>query len=339
MLEDLTDQLEEGVDLTAAQMGEALERMMSNRVTDEEIALFLLALSRKGETADEVAGAAQVIRAHMTPIKTRHEGHLDTCGTGGDGLSTFNISTAAALVVAAAGVPVAKHGNRGVTSKSGSADVLSTLGVRIEADLDLVQRCLNELGICFCFAPLMHPSLKRVAMIRRQLGVPTIFNWLGPLCNPASAPFQLMGVGKPSLRRLMAQVHQLLGTRKAVIVCGADGLDEITIETETYVSIATPERIEEAVWKPEQFGIKPGKVSDLRVSGPAESAEVIRHVLSGKTGPHRDIVVANAAAALWAVGMDRSLESCGTLAAQAIDDGRVQQLLRDLCHLTSAGAG
>ena len=197
-------------------------------VSDEQIALLLTALHVKGETVEEIAGAAASLRKHMTPIRTRHSNVIDTCGTGGGGSKLFNISTTAALVTAAAGVPVAKHGNRAVTSRSGSADVLSALGVNIAADVATVERCLDELGICFCFAPLMHPAMKRVAEVRARLGMQTIFNLLGPLTNPAGAPFQLLGVARTELRETLARALALLGTQRAVVVSAEGNLGEVT---------------------------------------------------------------------------------------------------------------
>src|SRR5690606_13322707 len=201
----------------------------------EGIAAFLLALRQKGETVDEIAGAALALRKHMTCIATRRAGIVDTCGTGGVGSKLFNISTTAALVTASCGVPVAKHGNRSVTSRSGSADVLAALGVNIDAPPQVVERCLDELGICFCFAPSLHPAMLHVGPVRRQLGVPTIFNLLGPLCNPARAPYQVMGVGMGELRHRLALVLARLGTQHAVVVTGDDGLGEITLATTTRV--------------------------------------------------------------------------------------------------------
>ena len=189
---------------------------------------MLTSLRAKGETVAEVAGAAAALRQHMTPIRTRRSGVLDTCGTGGDGSGTFNISTAAALVTAAAGVPVAKHGNRAITSRTGSADVLAALGVNIEVEVAHVEQCLDELGICFCFAPLLHQSMKQVGPVRKQLGVPTLFNLLGPLSNPARAQFHLLGVGRAELRPLLAEALALLGVERALVVHGEDGLDEVT---------------------------------------------------------------------------------------------------------------
>jgi anthranilate phosphoribosyltransferase len=196
-MQQIIARIQEGQSLTMDEMAAVVDAIMRGDVGEDRIAEFLLALRAKGETVEEIAGAARAMRRHMTPIRSRHTRLLDTCGTGGDGSQTFNISTAAALVTAACGVAVAKHGNRGMTSRSGSADVLAVLGVNIAADVETVQRCLDEVGICFCFAPQLHPSMRHVAEVRKRLNVPTIFNLLGPLCNPASAPFQLLGVGRP----------------------------------------------------------------------------------------------------------------------------------------------
>ena len=211
------------------QMAAAMGQIMDGACDAEQIARLLAALHRKGETVAEVAGAAAAMRQRMTPIRSARRDLIDTCGTGGDGSKTFNISTAAALVTAAAGVPVAKHGNRGITSRSGSADVLAALGVNIEADVACVEACLDELGICFCFAPLLHAAMKHVAPIRKQLGTPTIFNILGPLVNPASAPFQLLGVGRAELQPLLAEALLRLGVGRVLVVHGSDGLDEVTL--------------------------------------------------------------------------------------------------------------
>jgi anthranilate phosphoribosyltransferase len=235
MIDDAIRQVEAGADLTMEQMAQAVGDIMHGRCSQQQIARLLSALHRKGESVAEVAGAASAMRACMTPIRTRHPWVLDTCGTGGDGSGTFNISTAAALVIAATGVPVAKHGNRGITSRSGSADVLAALGVNIQADLQCVERCLDELGICFCFAPLLHRAMRHVAEVRKQLPHPTIFNILGPLVNPAGACFQLLGVGRPELQPLMAEALALLGTRRSLVVRGADGLDEVTLTERTSV--------------------------------------------------------------------------------------------------------
>lgn len=340
MIRDFTHLVATGHDLAMPQMTEVMNQIMEGRCLESEVADFLLALRKKGESVDELAGAAASLRQHMTPIRSSHQILIDTCGTGGDGSGTFNISTAAALVTAATGVPVAKHGNRSISSRSGSADVLTALGVNIEADLRTVERCLDQLGICFCFAPLLHPSMKNVAQIRRQLGVPTIFNFLGPLCNPARAPFQLLGVGRPELRDRIAAALAKLGTQRAAVLCGSDGLDEVTIAGPTHVSLVGDNSPLSITWTPSDFGIALSPLTALQVDGPAASAAMIRQILEGFPGPARDIVVMNSAAALWVVRSQHdsslSLSACAETARQAIDSGRARELLANLAALSQA---
>jgi anthranilate phosphoribosyltransferase len=270
----------------------------------------------------------------MTPIRSRHAGLLDTCGTGGDGSKTFNISTAAALVAAAAGTPVAKHGNRGISSRSGSADVLAVLGVNIEADVSCVEACLDELGICFCFAPLLHKAMKHVAAARKKLGTPTIFNILGPLVNPASAPYQLIGVGRLELQPILAQALSLLGTKRTVVVHGADGLDEVTLAGPTHVIEARGGTLRHFDWTPDDFGLESAGPETMQVTGPEQSAAIIRDILDNRPGPPRDIVIANAAAALWTAGRDPSLLKCAQLAAETLASGAARELLARLIGKT-----
>ncbi len=332
-----------GIDLSQDEARAVIRAVMAGQLDPPQMALLLVGLHRKGETVEEIAGAAAAMRDAMRPIATRREGLVDTCGTGGDRSGTFNISTAAALVAAAAGVPVAKHGNRRVTGSTGSADVLSALGVNVEADVACVERCLDELGICFCFAPLFHQSMRHVAEVRRQLDTATIFNLLGPLTNPARAPYQVIGVGWPSRRHDMAEALARLGTERAVLVSGEDGLDEVTLSGTTHVSEVRrdandPQRmvVIEHCWQPEQFGISRQAIDPLLVETPAQSAAIIRDVLAGRTGAARDIVVLNAAAALWVAGRSPSLEVCAATAAEAIDRGEAQRLLARLVETTNA---
>ena len=334
MIEPLIQRVEAGQSLSMDEMDGAMSLIMQGGCGEEQTVRLLLALRAKGETVAEVAGAAAAMRRLMTPIRTRRTGVLDTCGTGGDGSGTFNISTAAALVTAAAGVPVAKHGNRGITSRSGSADVLAVLGVNIEADVTRVEGCLADLGLCFCFAPLLHAAMKHVAAVRKSLGRPTIFNILGPLVNPASAPFQLLGVGRAELQPLLAEALLLLGVHRALVVHGADGLDEVTLDGTTYVTEASGGRLQHFQWQPADFGLEPAGRQTMLVSGPAESARVIREILHGRRGPPRDIVIANAAAALWTVGRSPSLAQCARQAAEAIDGGAASALLARLAERT-----
>jgi len=335
MIEATLEHVEAGRDLSMEEMCAAISGVMEGQLSEDQIARLLLALSRKGETVAEVAGAAAAVRKHATPIRTRHAGVIDTCGTGGDGSKTFNISTAAALVVAAAGVPVAKHGNRGVTSRSGSADVLSVLGVNIEADASRVEACLDELGICFCFAPLFHRAMKRVADVRKRLGVPTIFNILGPLANPAAAPFQLIGVGRPALRPLLAHALGMLGVQRAVVVHGEDGLDEVTLGGATLATLVSGSGSSDLCWTPEDFGLRRATRDGFVVEGPEQSAAIIRGILAGHPGPAREVVVANAAAALWTAGRGPTLAACASLAAAAIDSGAAGDLLARLAERTN----
>jgi anthranilate phosphoribosyltransferase len=325
-----------GENLSMEEMAAAIDAVVDGRCTPGEMGVLLTALRAKGETSQEVAGAAQALRRRMTPIRTSRAGVVDTCGTGGDGSGTFNISTAAALVAAAAGVPVAKHGNRAVTSKTGSADALAALGVNIGASVEQVEKCLDQLGICFCFAPLLHPSMKQVAEVRKKLGVPTIFNLLGPLSNPAGAPYQVVGVGRAELRAMLAEALSLLGTTRALVVQGEDGLDEVTLSGPTRVTEVTAEGLRNFSWTPSDFGLSPGSLESLRVEGPIESARMIGEVLSGTPGAARDIVVVNAAAALWTAGRAATPRACAELAAAAIDSGAAGDLLRKLVELSNA---
>ena len=335
MIEAVLKEVEAGKGLSMDQMSVTIGHIMEGKCGEDEIARLLVGLHKKGETVAEVAGAAMAMRKHMTPIRTSREGVIDVVGTGGDGSGTFNISTAAALVTAAAGVPVAKHGNRRFTSRSGSADVLAELGVNIEADVDCVEACLDELGICFCFAPLLHKAMKHVGPVRKKLDTPTIFNILGPLVNPASAPFQLLGVGKPELRPLLSEALAMLGARRVMVVHGSDGLDEVTVGGVTDVTEAADGQLREFQWRPSDFGLPESPRGAMLVEGPADSAAMIGRILDGVPGPPRDVVVANAAAALWTARKAESLAECARLAAQAIDSSAAKHLLAQLVERTA----
>jgi anthranilate phosphoribosyltransferase len=336
-----------GESLSMSDMSAAIDSIMRGQWTEEQIGLLLTGLAAKGETVDEIAGAAAAMRHHMTPIRSRHAELLDTCGTGGGGSEMFNVSTTAAIVAAAAGVPVAKHGNRSITSRSGSADVLAELGVNINATVPQVEACLNELGICFCFAPSAHPSMKHVASVRKKLGIRTIFNVLGPLVNPAGATHQLLGAGRPELRPLLAGAMVRLGTRRTLVVSGADGLGDVTLAGVTHVTevVSAPPlpvgegrvaqnspwrgegSLRDFIWTPEEFGIARQPLAGLSVDGPTASADVIRTVLDGVSGPARDIVILNAAAGLIAFGRITDPQNAARAAADAIDSGAAESLL------------
>lgn len=325
-----------GEDLSLDQMTAVIDEVMSGSVPEAEIAMLLTALRAKGESVDEIAGAALAMRRHMTPIRSDRQGLVDTCGTGGDASGTFNISTAAAIVTAAAGVPVAKHGNRSITSRSGSADVLAAIGVNVDASVAVVERCLEELGICFCFAPRLHPAMKHVAAVRKKLGVPTIFNLLGPLCNPASAPFQVLGVGKPELHQTLAAVLARLGTKRAVVVHGQDGLDEVTLGGSTDVIEVTGHEQKSFGWTPQDFGFAPAARTEMLVDGPEASARIIEAILTGTKGPARDVVVLNAAAAIWTASEGAPHRECASRAAEAIDSGQAGRLLAEWSRVSNA---
>jgi len=355
MLSTVLGKLAAGQNLAMAEMESVIDEVMQGRVLPPQIALLLTALKHKGETVEEIAGAAAAMRQHMTPIHHHRIGVIDTCGPGGHASGTFNISTAAALVTAAAGVPVAKHGNRSITSKTGSADALAALGVNIMAPVPVVETCLDEIGVCFCFAPALHSAMKNVAAVRKSLPFPTIFNLLGPLCNPASAPYQLLGVGRPELRPLLAEALALLGTERTLVVYGEDGIGEVSLAAPTQVTEVTKGGLREFTWTPEDFGLvgqasslplqseaspSSGRqdaypTSSLLVETPEQSANLIRRILDGEPGPPRDIVVLNAAAALWTAGHDQSPRACAQHAAEAIDSGAANTILARLVELTN----
>lgn len=327
-----------GNDLSAEQMQSAISRIMTGGCDQHQMAQFLRALTAKGETVAELAGAAAAMRANMTPIVSRHTNLLDTCGTGGGGSTTFNISTTAALVIAAQSVPVAKHGNRSVTSRSGSADVLAGLGVNIAATIPQVERCLNELGICFCFAPLMHPAMKNVAVVRKELGIRTIFNLLGPLANPAGAQFQLLGVARGELRPLIASALGMLGSERSYVVCGEDGLGEVTLAGKTWVTEVTPHGEREFAWVPEDFGIPRCHLDAIAIDTPDDSVKIVQEVLAGEYGPPRDIVILNAAAGLLVAGRANTTREAARLAAETIDSGAAARLLERLVQMSHEAA-
>jgi anthranilate phosphoribosyltransferase len=328
----LLGRLSAGENLSMDEMAAAMNAVMDGAWSEPEIGLLLTALAAKGETVDEIAGAAAALRFHMTPIRSRHAELLDTCGTGGGGSTLFNISTTAAIVAAAAGVPVAKHGNRSITSRSGSADVLAELGVNINATVPQIEACLDELGICFCFAPLAHPSMQRVAAVRKKLGIRTIFNILGPLANPAGACYQVLGAGRPELRPLLAGAMAKLGTKRTLVVSGEDGLGDVTLAGTTQVTEVSSEQSRNFTWHPEDFGLTQQPLAGLAVDGPAASAAIIRRVLTGVPGPARDIVILNAAAGLIAAGIADDPLAAAALATDAIDNGSTRTLLARLAE-------
>lgn len=336
MVDDMIDfptaiaHVQAGNDLTAEQTGHLIDQMLIGQADADQVAKLLLAIRVKGEAVDELVGAATSMRRHMTPIRHRYSVLLDTCGTGGSGSGTFNISTTAAIVASACGVAVAKHGNRKATSLTGSADVLAELGVAIESDPEQVERTLNEVGLCFCFAAKLHPAMKHVIAIRRSLAVPTLFNLLGPLCNPAGATHQLLGTPKSDAQEKIAAALQRLGTVRSAVIRGSDGQDEVTLDGATEVIEIRGNQRDVHRWTPESFGLTRVPVSQLQALDPIESAEIIRRILNGEMGPHRDIVLAGTAAALWLVGKAETLSEGTKQAAEAIDSGAAKAKLAQL---------
>ncbi|MCJ7543830.1 MAG: anthranilate phosphoribosyltransferase [Phycisphaerae bacterium] len=325
-----------GEDLSRQQATWAFGQIMDGLWTPAQIAGLLAALAAKGETAQEIAGAALAMRQHVVPIETGGADVIDTCGTGGTGLATFNISTAAALVAAGAGVKVAKHGNRTNTRPSGSADVLVALGVNIDADPAVAARCLAEANVCFCFAVRCHPAMKHAGPVRKELGVRTIFNLLGPLTNPAGAKRQLMGVFDGALVETIARVLRALGAVHAMVVHADDGLDELSTTAPTKVAHLRGGRVRTTIVRPRDFHLPAAKLKDLLVKSPQESAEVIRGVLSGQKGPARDITVLNTAAALTVAERAKSIAGAIPLAEAAIDSGAAAAALDKLITVSTS---
>lgn len=321
--------------LTQAEIEEVMQEIMSGKAAEGDIASFLLALRAKGPTVDEITGAVKIMRRFVVGIKTRHRDVLDTCGTGGDKKNTFNISTISAVVVAGAGAVVAKHGNRSVSSRCGSADVLEALGLNLNIGQDRISECLDELGIAFLFAQKLHPAMKSVAPVRAQLKVETIFNVLGPLTNPAAATHQMMGVYSRDLVEPMAQVLKNLGLRRALVVHGSDGLDEITTTTRTYVSEYNGQEILSYDIDPQEFGFSLAKPEDLQGGDLKDNVKIFEGVLNGKTGPKRDIVLINAAYALYAAEKAENIQEGIELAVDSIDSGKAWKRLDELKEFTN----
>jgi anthranilate phosphoribosyltransferase len=322
-------------DLSDQQMRGFLADMMAGRAGEAESAAFLIALHMKGPTPGEVAAAARVLREHMLAWDPGRDSALDTCGTGGDGRGTFNISTAAAFVAAAAGVPVVKHGNRASSGNgTGSADVLARLGVSLDCDAARARRCLERAGLAFCFAPHFHPAMRHVAPVRKRLGVPTLFNCLGPLANPAGTPYQLLGVGRPEWLDLLAEALAELGTRRALLVCGRDGLDEVSLSAPTLVREVRGGRVSSDEWTPADFGLAACDLEELRSDDPETSTAMLRAVLHNEGGATRRVVLANAAAALLAAERVDSLRQGVERAEAALASGGARRVLETLVELS-----
>jgi anthranilate phosphoribosyltransferase len=338
-LREMTARLARGEDLSRTDASNFLDALLDPAATDSQIAAALIALTTKGETVQELAGMAEGMRERASPLHSCHERFIDTAGTGSSTAKRLNVSTAAAFVIAGAGLPVAKHGARAASSKSGSADVLEALGVNTVASAETMERCLNEHGICFMFAPQFHRATARVAQVRRQLGVHTTFNLLGPLTNPARAPFQLLGVWDGSLVERVASALALLGVKQAWVVHGADGLDEVTITGETFVTACSASTgVKTFAISPEDFGLVRRSITQC-CEGPIENARVIRAILDGETNGDfaaaRDLVVINAAAALFLADAANDFQNATAMARESIDTGEAASKLEALIRETN----
>ncbi|MFZ3087676.1 MAG: anthranilate phosphoribosyltransferase [Methylotenera sp.] len=333
----ILNQVINGQNLSFEVMQGVMHKVMAGELSPAQISGLLIALRIKGETVDEIAAAASVMRELSIKVSIQDSAHLiDTCGTGGDGIQTFNVSTASAFVAAAAGAKVAKHGGRSVSSVCGSADVLESLGVNVNQTPEQVANCINTIGLGFMFAPNHHSAMKHSAPVRRELGVRTMFNLLGPLTNPAHAKNQLMGVFSPALTGKLAHVLKQLGSEHVMVVCGADGMDEISFTGDTYVAELKNGYVQEYVINPKQFGLDLHDLASIKVSDAHQSKAMILDVLSGKTGVARDIVLLNAGAAIYVAGLVSSLQAGIATAAKILDNGKAMQKLQQLIAMTNA---
>ena len=335
MIKEAINMVINHIGLTEAETAECMQEIMEGKATDAQIGAFLAALRMKGETVEEITGAARIMRQKATAIRAPDK-VLDTCGTGGDMAHTFNISTTTALVVAGAGVPVAKHGNRSVSSQSGSADVLEALGIKIDLPPEKVEKCLFETGFGFLFAPLFHPAMKYAIGPRRELGVRTIFNILGPITNPAGAKRQILGVFAGKLTETLARVLGNLGAIDAMVVHGNDGLDEVSISGTTKVSRYKDDQVKNFPIEPEDFGIRRSSIEQIRGGSKEENAAITLSLLRGEKGPKRDIVLMNSALALVIAEKTGDFSTGFSIAADSIDSGRALKKLEEVKRVSNA---
>lgn len=347
MITEVIRKLVERNNLSREEAAMAMEEIMSGKTTNAQIAAFLTALRMKGETVEELIGLAHVMRDKAVRVRTKRDSVaglsgtdremlVDTCGTGGDATSTFNVSTATAFVVAGAGIKVAKHGNRSVSSLCGSADVVETLGVNLNLSPSQVGKCIDEVGIGFLYAPLLHTAMKYVMVARKEMGIRTVFNILGPLTNPARANAQVIGVYSVALTEPMAYVLNDLGVSRAFVVHGADGLDEISNTGESKISEVREAKVYTYTVKPEDFGIQRAKIADLQGGSKEENARIIKNILAGEISPKRDIVLLNASAAIMAAGKAKDFGNGVEVARKSIDSGTALSKLEDLVRFSNS---
>jgi len=336
MIKEAIGKVVKGENLTVQEATESMNEIMEGKATPSQIAAFITALRLKGETVEEITGCAKVMREKALHIDTETKTIVDTCGTGGDGTNTFNVSTVTAFVVAGGGLLVAKHGNRSVSSQCGSADVLRTLGVNIDIPVEKTKECLEKVGIGFLFAPLYHSAMKYALPSRREIGIRTIFNILGPLTNPAGANVQVMGVYSPDLTETLAQVLKNLGTRACFVVHGEGSFDEISITSKTKMSQLKEGKVKTYYIQPEDFGMKSATLEDIRGGDATKNAQIIRKILEGEKSPRRDIVLLNAGAAFVAADKAKDMKEGIELARQSIDSGKAKKKLEELIQYTNA---
>lgn len=335
MVNKILKEIMQGIDLSETEMKSYMNEMMEGNISEIEMAAFLTALEIKRPSTNEIAGGAKSLREKALPINIELEGTLDTCGTGGDGIGTYNISTAVAIVAAAAGVPVVKHGNRSVSSKCGCADVLEACGVNISLTPEQVKICIEKIGVGFLFAPTFHGAMRHVGPVRKELGFRTIFNVLGPLANPANAKYQLIGVFESGLTETFAHVLKALGLKRGLVVHGSDGLDEITITGETRVTELNEDTIKTYTIKPEEFGLKTCEISEIIGGDREENASILIEVLKGKKGGKKDILLLNAGAALYVSGKVKSIKEGVIKAREIIDTGLAYKKLEELIEISN----
>ncbi|AQS59729.1 anthranilate phosphoribosyltransferase [Desulforamulus ferrireducens] len=336
MISEAIKKVVAGVSLSENEARQTMQEIMEGLATPAQIACFLTALHLKGETAQEITGFARTMREKVTPVVTKRSGLVDTCGTGGDGANTFNISTACAFVLAGAGLPVAKHGNRSVSSKCGSADVLEYLGVAVNLTPQEAGLCLDKVGISFLFAPLLHGAMKHAAAPRKEIGIRTVFNILGPLTNPAFADRQVLGVYSADLAPVLAQVLANLGSKKSYVVHGSGGLDEVSLAGEALVYEVADGKVTRFTLNPEDYGLSRSPVSALAGGDVKMNARIIKNVLDGAPGPRRDAVLINAALGLMAGGLTQDLTVALRLAEEVIDSGKAKKKLEELVNFSQS---
>ncbi|GMQ59022.1 anthranilate phosphoribosyltransferase [Vallitalea sediminicola] len=336
MIRDAIEKLRSGNDLSEIEMIDCIEKIMTGKVSESLIASFLTAMTIKGESIQEITGGAKVLRRKSVPMNLNDLYTVDTCGTGGDGFSTYNISTAVSILIAAAGIPVVKHGNRSVSSKCGSADVLETLGININLTPEQSESMVRDIGICFLFAPKYHQTMKYVAPVRRELGFRTIFNILGPLANPARAKAQIVGVYNENMTDKIAHVLSNIGVKRALVVHGKDGLDELTITCNSKVTELNDKCIKTYEIDPQMYGINKAELVDITGGTVEENAEIIRKLLDGEKGPKRDILVLNAGAAIYVAGKADSLEQGINIARNILDSKKAKAKLEEFISYSNS---